>query len=179
MPASCPTPATEADRVVRATESVAVSTWHEGIEDLSKSDCVIHLEANGVGRVAAVLDCRPYICPVNYVMHDGAILFRTHAGSLLHMATHDSYAALEIDSVNFLYHEGWTVLVQGRSSHVTDPAEIYELSQVCVVPWAGDDRDSIVRIRIDEVRGQRIDHRCPRPHTATIWSPQRDDREEG
>ena len=75
------------------------------------------------------------------------------------MATLDSYAALEIDSADFVYHEGWSVLVQGRSTHVVDPAEVLTLAQVGVVPWIDDGRDSFVRISVDEVRGERISHR--------------------
>jgi hypothetical protein len=70
------------------------------------------------------------------------------------MATNDSYAALEIGSADFMYHEGWSVLVQGRSSHVVEPAEVIALERVCVPPWAGDARDSFVQIRLEEVRGE-------------------------
>ena len=125
------------------------------------ASAMLRLEANGVGRVAAVLDCRPYICPVNYIMHEGAVIFRTRSGSHLHKATRDSYAALEIDSTDFTYHEGWSVRVRGRASHVVDPAEVIALERVCVAPWAGDDRDCFVQIRMDEVRGERISHRHP------------------
>lgn len=144
-----------------ASESAAspppTGTAH--LEELSQGECILRLKANGVGRVAAVLDSRPYISPVNYVVHEGSIIFRTRSGSRLHMATLDSYAALEIDSADFVYHEGWSVLVQGRSTHVVDPAEVLTLAQVGVVPWIDDGRDSFVRISVDEVRGERISHR--------------------
>jgi uncharacterized protein len=141
--------------------NVKAVTITEQLEELSRDECMQRLEANGVGRVAAILDCRPYVRPVNYVLHEGAIVFRTRSGSHLHMATHDSYAALEIDSADFMFHEGWSVLVQGRSSHVVELAEVIALMRICVVPWAGDVRDSLVRIRLDEVRGERIIHRAP------------------
>lgn len=134
---------------------------HDQLEALSQGECMLRLEANAVGRVAVVLDCRPYICPVNYIVHEGAIIFRTGSGSHLHKATRDSYAALEIDSTDFTYHEGWSVRVRGRASHVVDPVEVRALAGVCVAPWAGDARDCFVQIRLDEVRGERISHRCP------------------
>lgn len=133
------------------------------LEELTRDECIVRLESTGVGRVAAVLDSRPYISPVNYVVHEDAVIFRTRSGSRVHMATLDSYAALEIDSVDFMYHEGWSVLVQGRSSHVIDPDEVITLAQVCVAPWVDDARDSFVRIRFDEVRGERISHRLTAP----------------
>jgi len=161
MPVSSSSARADSKEVEPALVSV-VSPQPENLEELSQDECILRLEANGVGRVAAVLDCRPYICPVNYVVHEGAIIFRTRHGSRLHMATYDSYAALEIDSTDFMYHEGWTVLVQGRSAHVADPTEIIALTQVCAAPWAEEAWDAIVRIRLDEVRGQRISHRYPR-----------------
>jgi nitroimidazol reductase NimA-like FMN-containing flavoprotein (pyridoxamine 5'-phosphate oxidase superfamily) len=163
MPASSLTSAARDDsKEVEPASLSAVSPRPENLEELSQDECILRLEANGVGRVAAVLDCRPYICPVNYVVHEGAIIFRTRHGSRLHKATYDSYAALEIDSTDFMYHEGWTVLVQGCCAHVTDPAEIVALAQVCAAPWAEEAQDAIVRIRMDEVRGESIVHRFPR-----------------
>ncbi len=145
------------------------------LEELSQEECLLRLKATGVGRVAGVLDSRPYVCPVNYVIHEGAVIFRTRSGSHLHKATLDSYAAFEIDSADFMYHEGWSVLVQGRSSHVVDPAEVITLAEVCAVPWVEDARDSFVRIRLDQVRGERISHRpldaTPRPTQETVRSP--------
>ena len=148
---------------VTSEQSSVAPTRTAHLEDLSRGECILRLEASGVGRVAAVLDSRPYISPVNYVVHEGAIVFRTRSGSRLHKATLDSYAALEIDSADFMYHEGWSVLVQGRSSHVVDPDEVIALAQVCVAPWIDDARDSFVQIRLDEVRGERISHRLPGP----------------
>ena len=154
-------PSASADSKASKPGSTIASAQSAVLEELSQSECILRLEANGIGRVAAVLDCRPYICPVNYVIHEGAIVFRTRRGSHLHMATNDSYAALEIDSADFMNHEGWTVLVQGRSSHVSDPVEAIALAQVCAAPWAGEARDSFVRILVDEVRGETISHRSP------------------
>jgi nitroimidazol reductase NimA-like FMN-containing flavoprotein (pyridoxamine 5'-phosphate oxidase superfamily) len=157
MPASSLTYTARADsKEVESVPTRFVLSELELLAELSQNECIFRLEASGVGRVAGVLDCRPYICPVEYVVHEGAIFFRTRRGSRLHMATRDSYAALEIDSIELMHREGWTVLVQGPSVHVTDPAEISALTQACAAPWTDDARDAIVRIRMDEVRGERI-----------------------
>jgi uncharacterized protein len=171
-----PVPAPSRGQVPVTSELASAALPHRSaqLEELSQGECLLRLEANGVGRVAGVLDSRPYICPVNYVVHEGAIIFRTRIGSHLHKATLDSYAAFEIDSADFMYHEGWTVLVQGRSSHVVDPADVITLARVCAAPWVDDARDSFVRIRLDQVRGERISHRpvdaTPRQTPETIPS---------
>jgi hypothetical protein len=133
----------------------------EHLEVIEHDECLNLLEARGVGRVGANTRCRPVIYPVNYTVHDGTILFRTREGGDLDRATDDSIVAFEIDSADFTYHEGWSVLVVGRSSHVcaTGVLDVYEAAQR-LLPWAGDERSVIVRIELDEVSGRRISHRA-------------------
>ena len=131
------------------------------LEPLSRDECVLHLQARGVGRVGATVRGRPVIYPVNYAVHEDAIVFRTRRGGDLDLATAETVVAFEIDGADNLYHEGWCVLVVGRASHVSDPAEFSGLKSVCLSPWAGENRDCFVRISFDEVCGRHIHHRAP------------------
>ncbi len=99
------------------------------------------------------------IFPINYVMLDSAILFRARRGGDLEQATGDVDVAFEIDGADKVYHEGWSVLVTGRSVHVRDPAELEQLRIVRLLSWAGEDRDLFVRIVLDQVSGRRVQHR--------------------
>lgn len=144
---------------MRATSSTsATSTDH--LEALERDECVLRLQARGLGRVGATLRGRPIVYPVNYALHDGAILFRTRRGGDLDASTLDRWAAFEIDDADNLYHEGWSVLVVGRASHVTDPSELASLTFVPLTPWADDDRHLVVRIPLHEVTGRHIHHRA-------------------
>ena len=54
-----------------------------GMEILSESQCWDLLDEEVVGRLAVAPGGRPDIFPVNFITHDGAILFRTAEGSKL------------------------------------------------------------------------------------------------
>jgi nitroimidazol reductase NimA-like FMN-containing flavoprotein (pyridoxamine 5'-phosphate oxidase superfamily) len=129
------------------------------LEALDRAECMLRLEAHGVGRIGVTIRDRPAIYPVNYTVDGGAILFVTRRGGDLDLATDGTLAAFEIDGADSLYHEGWSVLVSGRCFHITGAAELAEVRQVPLTPWAGEDRDCFVRIALDEVTGRRIHHR--------------------
>ena len=137
------------------------ATSSDHLEALERDECVLRLQARGLGRVGATLRGRPIIYPVNYAVHDGAILFRTRCGGDLDASTLDAWVAFEIDGADNLYHEGWSVLVVGRASHVTKPSELANLTSVRLSPWADEDRYLVVRIPLDEVTGRHIHHRAP------------------
>jgi nitroimidazol reductase NimA-like FMN-containing flavoprotein (pyridoxamine 5'-phosphate oxidase superfamily) len=152
MPASSSTSATERAQLERnGCES-------DHLEALDRDDCILRLKAHGVGRVGAMLHGRPLVYPVNYAVHDDAVVIRTRAGGDIDLATNDAWAALEIDGADSLYHEGWSVLVVGRATHVRDPFELARITLVRLSPWADESRCSVVRIPLDEVSGRRLRH---------------------
>jgi nitroimidazol reductase NimA-like FMN-containing flavoprotein (pyridoxamine 5'-phosphate oxidase superfamily) len=130
---------------------------------LDREECLRRLEAHGVGRIGAIVCGRPVVYPVNYAIYDGAIVFRTRRGGELDSATNGEVAAFEIDDVDHLYHEGWSVLVVGRCSPVNDVAELEGLSDVRLSPWADEKRDRFVRIPFDRVSGRHISHQMTVP----------------
>jgi len=155
MPASSSTSATES----ALFDSNGCNSDH--LEALDRDDCILRLKAHGVGRVGATLHGRPLVYPVNYAVHDDAVVIRTRTGGDIDLATNDAWVALEIDGADSLYHEGWSVLVLGRATHVRDPFELARLNLVRLSPWADESRCSVVRIPLDEVSGRRLRHRAP------------------
>jgi hypothetical protein len=138
----------------------------EHLEEIGREECLRLLKAHGVGRVGASVRCRPIIYPVNYSLADDSILFFTRPGSDLDRATEGTIVAFEIDSANFTYHEGWSVLVIGRSAHVSDPSALKRARGLSLMPWAGDERTSMIRIVLDQVSGRRISHGALRENVA-------------
>jgi len=132
----------------------------EHLDEIGREECLRLLKAHGVGRVGASVQCRPIIYPVNYSLADDSILFLTRPGSDLDRAIEGTIVAFEIDSANFTYHEGWSVLVIGRSAHVSDPSVLKRARGLSLTPWAGEERTSMVRIVLDHVSGRRISHRA-------------------
>lgn len=130
------------------------------LEVLDRDECILRLVAHAVGRIAVTIGDRNVIYPVNYAVHEDAIVFRTRQAGGLAASSVNALVAFEIDGVDFVYHEGWSVLVTGRSSHVTDPNELDLLGRIPLAPWAGEHRDCFVRIPIDDISGRRIHHRA-------------------
>jgi nitroimidazol reductase NimA-like FMN-containing flavoprotein (pyridoxamine 5'-phosphate oxidase superfamily) len=118
------------------------------------------LEAGRIGRVGITVDGRPVIYPVNYVVFEGNIYIITRQGGDLHTASLNGDIAFEVDGADPLYHEGWSVLVVGHCSPVTDQEELNQLAHLPLSPWAGEDRDLLLRLPIEKVSGRHIHHRA-------------------
>ncbi|WP_240779935.1 pyridoxamine 5'-phosphate oxidase family protein [Nonomuraea zeae] len=99
--------------------------------------------------------------PVNYKMHDGAIVFRTAAGGAMDQDLNtglegvDIKIAFEIDMFDETNREGWSVLVQGPA-HRLAPEETAEVAGTGISPWAGGERQLYIRILPQQITGRRI-----------------------
>ena len=113
-----------------------------------------------MGRIGVQSGGKVLIFPVNYSVDGDSIIVRARRAGGLDEATCDAFVAFEIDHADSQYHEGWSVLVQGRCTHVTDAAEIESLSHLPLLPWSGSERDLYLRVHLDNVTGRSIDHRA-------------------
>ena len=134
-----------------------------GLEVLSRAECLKLLAGARIGRVGLSVGALPAVLPVNFALVGDAIVLRTAAGSKLDAALANAVVAFEADSIDPLYHTGWSVLVQGVASEVVDPAERERLRAEPLRPWADHDRDRFVRIYIDIVSGRRLVQPPPSP----------------
>ena len=124
---------------------------------LDRDECVELLGTTSVVRIAFVTEDRPSVLPVNHLLHDGAIYFRTAPGSKLGTAAADSQVAVEADEGYDATRTGWSVVAHGRAHIVTDQAEQEALLAYNFEPWAlPDDRAFWVRVDVDDVSGRRI-----------------------
>ncbi len=129
------------------------------LEPISRDECMRRLRAQGVGRLGVEIEGKVAIFPVNYALDGETIVLRVRPEGHLDEATRDKPVAFELDHADSLYHEGWSVLVQGRSVHVTDPGERATLAHLPLLPWGGSDRDLYLRVPIESLSGRRIHHR--------------------
>ena len=132
------------------------------LEILDEAECLRRIAPGGIGRLAFPGRFDLAVLPVNYVLHEGAILFRTAlAGStdedLRTGIEHAEYrVAFEVDDFDAETREGWSVLIQGPAHHVDDPVEQAEAIAAGVEPWAGGDREHFIRITPARITGRRI-----------------------
>jgi len=132
-------------------------TDHAGMDMLSLAECLDHLRAETVGRVAFVQAGEPVVLPVNYLFYRDAIVFRTARGEKLEAAWRRSPVAFEIDGFRSISEDGWSVLVRGMAEVVDDETQLDELSSIPFKTWAkGSERPYWVKIHPDEITGRSI-----------------------
>ncbi|QOV33741.1 pyridoxamine 5'-phosphate oxidase family protein [Streptomyces ferrugineus] len=127
-----------------------------GIAELSTGECRALLSTHGVGRIAVPTVTGPVVVPVNYSVVAGAIVFRTAPGTTPSQAA-GCQVAFEVDRIDDVFGQGWSVLVRGRARTVTDPDEAHRLDEAAYSrPWVGGRRDQWVLIDPLTITGRRI-----------------------
>ncbi len=131
------------------------------LEQLDKSECLRLISPGGIGRVGYAGTFGPTVLPVNYVLHDGTIVFRTGQDSLMGedlrtgIAGAEYKIAFEIDEIDKSAQEGWSVLVRGSAHHVDSETERAAVLEAGVEPWAGGKREHFIRITPVSITGRR------------------------
>jgi nitroimidazol reductase NimA-like FMN-containing flavoprotein (pyridoxamine 5'-phosphate oxidase superfamily) len=132
------------------------------IEHLGEDECLRLVTPGGIGRIAYQSRFGPAVLPVNYQLHDGAIVFRTAEHSPLDqdlrtgIADAEYKVAFEIDAFDPAGRTGWSVLVQGSAHHVRPGTEREAAEAAGVEPWPGGDRELFISITPARITGRRI-----------------------
>lgn len=130
---------------------------HPQLETLTPEQCKAHLSGGGVGRLVMSTDRGPVALPVNYEYSDGRVVISTDIAKAHALETHHT-VGFEIDRIDDVMSEGWSVLVTGPARRVDDPEEILALSSLDLESWAGGDRHALVAIDPKEMTGRVIIH---------------------
>lgn len=131
-------------------------------ERLDEAECLRLIAPGGIGRLVFAGRYDLTVLPVNYKVHNGAILFRTAQDSttdedLRTGIAHAEYrVAFEVDDFDMAAREGWSVLVQGPAHHLDDESERAQAEAAGVDPWPDGDRAHFISITPARVTGRRI-----------------------
>jgi hypothetical protein len=90
----------------------------------------------------------PTVLPVNYIVVDDAVLFRTEPA--LAARLRDRPITFQVDRVDTYRRVGWSVLVRGC-------ADVVERSEADLATWAPGDRTALVRVTPAEITGRRLE----------------------
>ena len=126
------------------------------IQELTRAECFELLAGGQFGRVAVTDDRGPVVLPVNYVLDRHTVVFRTEPGTKLHAAGRGSRVCFEADGTDAAERTGWSVIVRGEITEVTDPAELARLRELPLPAWMPGPRDRYVRILPAVLTGRRI-----------------------
>jgi hypothetical protein len=121
--------------------------WHE---------CLRLLATAGTGRVVYSDQALPAVRPVDFVVDNETVIIRTAPGSRLAKAIQRAVVAFEADEYDPADGTGWSVMIVGASSDVSEPCDVERLSPLVGRRWAPDGQDHFVRIGISAVAGCRI-----------------------
>ncbi|MFE1895142.1 pyridoxamine 5'-phosphate oxidase family protein [Streptomyces yangpuensis] len=130
---------------------------------LDRQECLRLLAKVPVGRVVYTRQALPAVLPVNFSLdQDASVLLYTSAGSDLVRAIDGVVVAFEADEFTAATQSGWSVVVTGRASVVTDPAEHERLSQTGPHSWMPVRDGVFVRIESELVTGRELGARTTR-----------------
>ncbi len=132
------------------------------LENLDEDECLRLISPGGIGRLAYLGRNGLTVLPVNYRLHEGAIVFRTAQDSptgedLRTGIEHAEYrVAFEIDEFDVVAREGWSVLIQGPAHHMTSDAERAAVLASGVEPWPAGVREHAIRVTPILISGRRL-----------------------
>ena len=128
------------------------------LTELGPDECRMLLTTHRprLGRLAFIADGRAQVFPMNYVVVGDRIYFLPAPGSKLRAAARAQEVTFELDEVDEVWREGWSVLAYGRLHEVTDEAEVADVGRRPLRPWAGGDRPHVLRLDVHRMTGRRI-----------------------
>jgi uncharacterized protein len=121
---------------------------------LSEAECWNLLSGAALGRLVTSVDGQPEIFPVNFVVQNHTILFRTAEGTKLVSAAINHGVLFEADDHDVA--EGWSVIVKGLAHILHTDDEVHEAERAQLLPWVATVKRHYVRIRPLSISGRRF-----------------------
>jgi uncharacterized protein len=118
-----------------------------------------------LGRLVTVVEGRPEIFPVNYVIQRRSVLFRTAEGTKLFGTVMNDQVLFEADDHNVA--EGWSVIIRGSAKVLFGTDEILDAEQAGLYPWIATQKLRFVRVTPHEITGRRFTF-GPEPESGAV-----------
>jgi Pyridoxamine 5'-phosphate oxidase len=127
------------------------------LEALPRAESMRLLSSVSLGRLVFTHLALPAIRPVNHAVSGDQIIIRAYLGTAINAAVGDrgTVVAYEADLIDPDTHLGWSVIIVGLATRLTDPAEA-DRYRALLQPWVVDGRDEIIAIQADMVDGFRL-----------------------
>jgi nitroimidazol reductase NimA-like FMN-containing flavoprotein (pyridoxamine 5'-phosphate oxidase superfamily) len=127
-----------------------------GMEILSPDQCWALLDDEEVGRLAVAIGGEVDIFPLNFVVADRTIVFRTAEGSKLAEIAANARVSFEIDGYDPGTGEAWSVVLKGLAQVLQRFSDIYSAEELPLFPWNAAPKQWFVRITPRELSGRRF-----------------------
>lgn len=123
---------------------------------LDRAESIRLLATTNVGRLIFTVNALPAVRLMNFAVVGGLIVLRTAADTTVARKVDDVIVAFEADDLDAATSSGWSVVVTGRATRVTDPDLVARYRKVPLVPWAPGERDQYLTITTEVVEGRRV-----------------------
>lgn len=128
-----------------------------GLEILSRAQCLELLATRPVGGVALTRNALPTILPVTYGLLGSDVVFATGAGSKYLAVPRETVIAFEVDDVDPVSRSGWSVLAVGVAGHLDEDDPDWAAAMALDLhPWVGRRAEGLIRLRTDHLSGRRL-----------------------
>lgn len=136
------------------------------MEILDESECLRLLGSAQVGRLGIAIMNVPDIFPVNFLVDEGTVVFRTAEGTKFAAAVLGTAVAFEVDGYDPDAGEAWSVVVKGQAVEIEDMYELFDVEELPLFPWHKSPKSRFVRIQSTEITGRRfrVDPSVEHPH---------------
>jgi nitroimidazol reductase NimA-like FMN-containing flavoprotein (pyridoxamine 5'-phosphate oxidase superfamily) len=131
-----------------------MSAAGEPMTVLSDEECWQLLSGESLGRLATSIGAQPEIFPVNFVLQNRTVLFRSAEGTKLITSVINNMVAFEADGHSDV--EAWSVIVKGKAHVLETAADIQEAEEAHLRPWLATLKLRFVRIIPSEITGRRF-----------------------
>jgi uncharacterized protein len=128
----------------------------EGMTILEPNACWALLRTADVGRLAVSITDHPDIFPINFVVDQGTVVFRTAEGTKLAASVLGVAVAFEVDGYDADAGDAWSVVIKGRAEEINRMYELFDAAELPLFPWHAAPKQCFVRIVPLEITGRRF-----------------------
>lgn len=127
-----------------------------GATILDPAACWDLLASAEVGRLAVAVGRHPDVFPVNYLVDQTSIVFRTGEGTKLAAIVTNPDVAFEADGYHSETGEAWSVVVKGYAAEITRVFDLPDTSVLPAAPWQAGVKSRMVRIVPEQISGRQF-----------------------
>ncbi|MGE2736662.1 pyridoxamine 5'-phosphate oxidase family protein [Mycolicibacterium vaccae] len=132
----------------------ATTTSEAPVTELTETESWVLLSGVTLGRLVTTVTGWTEIFPVNFVVQDKTLLFRTAEGTKLLTTVLNENVVFEADDHNSV--EGWSVVIRGKARLLAGPTDIVKAQRAGLYPWIATSKSRFVRITPQSMTGRRF-----------------------
>lgn len=127
---------------------------HDAVTVLDESEAWRLLADVSLGRLVTYFGGQLEIFPVNFVVDDRTVLFRTAEGTKLFTTVMSDRVLFEADE--HTDEVGWSVIVRGGAHILNTAEEIHAADRAGLIPWVATEKLRYVRITPTQLSARRF-----------------------